>query len=97
MSKVTLTYPDRDPAFREHASGLIVPAAISREREVWTRDEWRLVERSTKLLKKRGIAVFYKCTAPSCQEQPIGLVRDPQSQALSLRCAHRDRIMSQSF
>lgn len=86
-----------DPAFREHVSGLIVPAELSRKREVWAKDEWRLVERAVKLMKSRGVSTFYKCDNPACASEPLRLHRDPKSRAVDMRCACKSRLMMSAF
>jgi hypothetical protein len=78
------------------ASGLIVPEALSREREVWTEDEGRLLDRATKLLAEKGIVQFLKCPHPACTEHPIGVVR-LDARGVILRCAHKDRVLQRAF
>ena len=51
-------------AFREHASGLLVPEEVSRERQVWTKDEWKAINRVTTLLESRGMRLQFTCDAP---------------------------------
>lgn len=62
--------------FRESASGLMVPAELSREREVWTREEWKSLERVVKLARARGLDVFLGCQASGCKRQPITRIRN---------------------
>lgn len=82
-----------DPAFRQTASGLHVPAPLSREREVWTRDEHKLLDRVSKLLKSRGIELFIGCTEKECRKDPISKVSNEDG-TITLRCHHKDRVMS---
>lgn len=89
---VAISYPDRDPAFREHASGLIVPAELSREREVWSKDEYRTLERATRLLTSRGVSLFMGCDDPKCKNTPIERLRNPDG-GITLRCFHKDRVV----
>lgn len=74
---------------RSSSSDLFVPAEMSREREVWTRDEWKLLERATKLLETRGIELYMGC--PQCKKAPIekSVLEDG---SMTLRCAHKDRV-----
>lgn len=82
----------RDGAFRTHASGLIVPAEMSREREVWTWAEWRALEKATALLQGRGLQIFLRCgETAECSARPLERVRHKDGSIL-LRCAHKDRI-----
>lgn len=92
---VTITYPDR-PGFREHASGLLVPEEQSRAREVWTKDEARLLERAMKLLKGRGIEVFLRCERSACHGRPIERIRGADG-GLVFRCEHADRVLMRAF
>lgn len=78
------------PAFREHASGLYVPEPLSRTREVWTRDEWKTIDRAVRMLESRGVTVYFGCPEPTCTTAPIARVRRPDG-GITLRCAHKDR------
>ena len=87
-------HPSDVPAgFHEHASGLIVPDFLAREREVWTRADWKILERATKLVASRGLRMFLQCAeTPACRETPLARHREPDG-GISLRCAHRDRVV----
>jgi len=78
------------------ASNLILPDALSREREVWTEDEGRLLDRATKLLTEKGIVQFLKCPHPACVDGPIVAVRT-DARGIILRCHHRDRVLQRAF
>lgn len=86
-----------DPAFREHASGLIVPEELSRTREVWTFEDWRVLERATKLLESRGLQFFLRCASCAAREQRLGKPITPLERlrrrdgALTLRCGCTER------
>lgn len=81
-----------DGAFRKTESGLIVPAEISREREVWTWPEWRALEKATQLLQSRGVTVYLRCDhSRECMAHPIERVRNLDG-GITLRCAHKDRV-----
>lgn len=82
--------------FREHASGLIVPAELSRERQIWTREEWKLLNRVTKMLDGHGVSILLKCDQPACKAAPIQALRLPSGD-FRLRCAHADRVMTKAF
>lgn len=75
---------------RTSESGLIVPAEVSREREVWSRNEWKILERATKLLQARDIQIFFRCNRKACQSAPIQRVRRPDG-GISLECDHKTR------
>lgn len=76
--------------FRKNSTGLIVPEDISRKREVWTKSEWRILERATKLLKSRDIQIFLRCDQKDCQKEPMERLRRPDG-GITLRCQHKDR------
>lgn len=81
--------PVQDP-YRRHASGLLVPADISREREVWTRAEWKAIEKATKLLESRGVHVYLGCPENTCKANPLERIRRTDG-GITLRCNHKDR------
>ena len=81
------------PGFARHdGSGLFVPEELKRAREVWTYDEWRVLERATKLLDSRGMQVYFGCPEPQCRERPMERIRNLDG-GITLRCAHKDRVV----
>lgn len=79
------------------SSGLLVPEEVSRERQVWTRDEWKVLDRCGKLLKSRGLQMLMYCEAtPECKAQPT-LQKIKQPDGFILRCAHADRLFTSMF
>ena len=81
------------PGFAKHeGSGLFVPEELKREREVWTYDEWRILERATKLLDSRGMRLYFGCADARCLETPIERMRNLDG-GITLRCAHKDRVV----
>lgn len=83
--------------FRESNAGLLVPEAISREREVWCKDEWRLLDRATRLLTSRGIKFQFACAHPRCHGERMTLTRDKTSGDVVLQCAHKTRVATRAF
>lgn len=79
--------------YAPHASGLLVPTEISRQREVWTQGDSKAVTRALKLLQDREIAVFLACPYQECRDKPLERVRNADG-TLTLRCAHKDRHMT---
>lgn len=77
-------------AFARHASGLMVPAEYSREREVWTKDELKVIDRAAKLLASRKVVMLLGCDHPDCRKTPIERIRRIDG-GITLRCNHRDR------
>lgn len=84
------------PGFARGASGLILPAEVSRERQAWTHQEFRDVERATKLLTSRGIGLFLKCDHPGCPNPKIERLRNLDGSVI-LRCGHRDRVFTKAY
>lgn len=84
------------PAFRPHASGLYVPAPLSRERQVWTSAEARAFDRMAKFLASKGLDLFLGCQHPNCKAQPIERLRGDDG-GLIFRCAHADRVLVRAF
>lgn len=83
--------------FAQDTSGLIVPeASVTRERQVWPRDEWRLLERATKMLGAHGVDLLLQCQHPSCIKAPLEPMRLPNG-GFRLRCAHMDRVMTKAY
>lgn len=79
-------------AFREHASGLMVPAEISRERSVITYADWRTIDKATKILGQMGVSVYFGCVDTDCQQAPIERVRSADG-GITLRCQKHDRVV----
>ena len=78
--------------FAQHASGLYVPEEVSREREVWLREEWAALERATKLLTSRGLEFHFCCPKAECAGEPIERRRNLDG-GITLRCNHKDRVV----
>ena len=79
------------PGFAQHASGLLVPEELKREREVWTREELRTLDKATALLESRGIQVFMRCHKPECHKAPMERIRSLDG-GITYRCGHKDRV-----
>ena len=80
------------PGFARHeGSGLYVPEEHKRARETWTYDEWRVLERATKLLDARGVRMYLKCDETGC-EAPMERIRSLDG-GITLRCGHKDRVV----
>lgn len=80
---------------RSVTSGLILPEPVSRERKVITWDEWRTIERATKILAKHGIGFFWECLTPQCRKKPIERFRT-QEGGIGFRCEHAERVVVKS-
>jgi hypothetical protein len=88
--------PERAEAFTQRESGLFVPPELQRDRQVWTKDEGRLLERATKMLEAKGVRLYLGCDHAACTRAPIERIRD-QAGGLILRCAHLDRQLQRAF
>lgn len=76
---------------RSVGTGLIVPEEHSRQREVWSKDDLRLLDRATKMLASYGMEIFLGCKEPACKAAgPIERHRRNDG-GITLRCAHKDR------
>lgn len=76
---------------RSTESGLILPDEISRERMVYSKDDWRVLDRATKLLSSMGITLFLRCDTPACVSSPIERLRRLDG-GITFRCQHADRL-----
>lgn len=83
---------DLPHGFRRHVGGLIVPEEVSRVQQVWTRDEWRLLDRATKLMNAHGLNLQLQCQNQACQATKIERMRRPDGTKM-LRCEHMDRVV----
>jgi hypothetical protein len=78
------------------ATGLLVPEDTPRAREVFTKDEARLLERAMKLIKARGLVLQMRCSDERCQDTKIERIVD-EAGDVRLRCAHRDLVFSHTL
>jgi hypothetical protein len=77
-------------------TGLLLPVELSRVREVWTRDERRLLERAVAMLTRKGMRQYLKCDHAACAAAPIERVPAADG-GFVLRCAHADRVFTQGY
>lgn len=84
--------------FRESpSSGLLLPVEHSRDREVWTYDDWKRVDRAVAFLKSKGVQIYLRCEhTAACKKEPMDLQRQRDG-GITLRCAHKDRVVSKSI
>lgn len=79
-------------AYANHPSGLLVPEEFKRDREVWTLDELKTIDKATKLLESRGVLVYLGCVDEQCRKAgPLERIRSLDG-GITYRCAHRDRV-----
>jgi hypothetical protein len=79
-----------EPAFREHASGLIVPAELSRTQTKHSKDDWRRLERAAKFVDSIGLQMFLRCGA--CK-QPLERIRTAEG-GIAFQCQCSLRIFT---
>ena len=85
--------PDTTLGFATHQSGLLVPAAQARQREVWTNADWKVIDRAMKLLSRHRIAVFFGCEeGQACRAERMSWLQNLDG-SVTLRCAHKDRVI----
>lgn len=80
--------------FREdgQGSGLIVPEALSRGRQVITKDEWRTLSRAIeRVLGPRQLKFLFFCDLKGCSDPQVTRVRQPGG-GFVLRCGCTDRV-----
>lgn len=86
---------DAVPAgFREDiggGSGLIVPEALSRTREVVSEDEWRLLTRCTTAFKHYNLRFVFVCNQCASPDTPF-MKRIRTAYGFILQCPHRDLV-----
>jgi hypothetical protein len=96
-TRVAAAAGDAAPAgFRRDANGagLIVPEALSRIREVITKDEWKALDRAIrKVLGPREIAFRLECRHHGCPEPRIQRLPADDG-GFVLRCGHADRVFT---
>lgn len=86
-----------ESAFREHASGLLVPAEQSRAREAWTKDEGKTLSRAIqKVLGPHAIKFILICDHKGCRDPRIQRLKQPGG-GFILRCGHADRVVSEAW
>jgi hypothetical protein len=85
---------DAPRGFRRAGSSLlIVPASLERHRQVWTRDEFKSIDRTIKLLNSRGVKVTMTCKGAECH----GDIERVDGDDPILRCDCTDRVFTRAF
>lgn len=77
-------------------SGLLVPEEQVRNRQVWTRDEWKQMNRASGILNGHGVAVLMRCSRPDCPDSMLRPERLADGSSV-LRCGCTDRVLSRSL
>ena len=75
------------------ASGLLLPEEYARERIVVARDDFRALDRATKVATRLGMRLFLACAHSACfTTAPIERLRRADG-GITLRCPHADRVV----
>jgi hypothetical protein len=82
--------------WKERASGLIVPDAVSRGREVWPWQEVRDLNRVIARLGEHNVTLLLRCEEPGCKGTPMERLTNPDG-GFTLRCAHLDRVFTKAI
>ena len=68
--------------------------ASRREHEVWTRDEWKVLDRAAALLAARGVSMVLRCNV--CRVGgALAASQGPSGERL-LTCDHKQRVLSRA-
>lgn len=78
--------------YRQTASGLLVPKESTRERQVWTKDEWKLLDRATRMVGGHGLKLLLECQHEDCRGKKMERIRRPDGTPM-LQCEHMDRVV----
>ena len=84
------------PAGFREVSGLVVPESAPRDREVWTKDEKKLIDRVTRMLRGRKIRLVLKCADDACDLTPLEFIPVRENGEFILRCPHLDRVFTRA-
>ena len=82
--------------FRRSPVGLFVPEEYSRERQAFTWQEWRDIERVTRLLTSRQVKFLMACDTKGCPDPKLERIRNLDG-SITLRCGCRDRVFTRAF
>ncbi len=81
--------------FAPHPSGLIVPAAVAKRREVWTRDEWKTIDRAAGHLAAHRVTLGMRCVAEDCPAPRMAPELAPSGD-LMLICGCTERVLTRA-
>lgn len=82
--------------YLERSSGLLVPVDAGRTREVWTKADWKLLNKAGAFLASRGMAFHLVCLSSECKGVNLEQARDTAGRT-SLRCKCKDRVFEKAF
>lgn len=68
---------------------------VPRAREVWLRDDQKVLNRAVKLLMARWLAVDLHCLNADCEDNTIQ--RQPNAAGFDLLCGCKRRVFNQEF
>lgn len=70
-----------------------VPTAEPPDREIWSHDEARMLNRAGQFAKRRGCSLILLCDDVRCQPDPLLRRVDVSENVFELRCAHKTRVV----
>ena len=79
---------DLPTGYAPSPSGLALPVELTRTRETWTHDQWRLIDRASKLLASRDIKLQLVCGRPEC-DGVVSQVKGAHDPTLQCGCKTR--------
>jgi hypothetical protein len=85
-----------EAGWRATPSGLMVPEALPRAREVWPWADVRDLNKVIKTLGARGITLLLRCEHAGCAGTPMERIVNPDG-GFTLRCAHLDRVFTRAI
>ena len=79
--------------FTDHPSGLVVPIEHRRARQVLTRDELKLIDRTAKVLAQVSVAHQMKCGKTDCPDPVLRRLPSLDGSTV-LQCGCTDRVFT---
>lgn len=76
-------------------STLVVPEVLSRQRDVWPKDEGRLLDRVIALLESHSVKLLLKCGKADCTGQTLERIKT--ADGYTLQCGCTDRVFTRAF
>lgn len=86
---------DTPAGFRQGSSGLLVPLATERTREVWCATDRKALDRAAKACAAHGVKMTLACQREGCSGHLARL--DVAGVGDVIRCACSDRILSRNL
>lgn len=85
-----------ETTFRATASGLLVPAPLSRKRIVLAKDDAKALRRALRIFGTLEVMTAFKCKSRKCKEPSVQRILDSAGNTV-LRCGCTDRVLESRF